>query len=233
MYDKTAPLNTDLVSAGDDDIRATKEAIEEAIQIEHDFPVVAGLPVARHKFPNGNSTSRPAGYNGRIYLNTEINAIEQYQGGWNTVASLIPKGSIMLFYQLAAPTGWTRLYSYDDRMLRLVNDDTAGDTGGSWVLPDIVVDDYTMEAHKHSVENFSTLDENISLHTNYDHSKQLGGSWAIWAINDKHGHILSLVPEAGTSNTFVIKDESVHGHTFTHNGSWRPKITSVIVAEKW
>jgi hypothetical protein len=42
----------------------------------------------------------------------------------------IPAGSVMLFYQAAAPTGWTQVTSVNDVALRLVSG-TGGTTGGT------------------------------------------------------------------------------------------------------
>ena len=42
----------------------------------------------------------------------------------------IPAGSVMLFYQSAAPTGWTQVTSLNDYDLRLVSG-TGGSTGGT------------------------------------------------------------------------------------------------------
>ena len=42
----------------------------------------------------------------------------------------IPSGSVMLFYQSAAPTGWTQVTSLNDYGLRLVSG-TGGTTGGT------------------------------------------------------------------------------------------------------
>ena len=45
-------------------------------------------------------------------------------------ASSIPSGSVMLFYQSAAPTGWTQVTSLNDYALRIVSG-TGGTTGGT------------------------------------------------------------------------------------------------------
>jgi len=42
----------------------------------------------------------------------------------------IPTGSVMLFYQSAAPTGWTQVTTLNDYALRIVSG-TGGTTGGS------------------------------------------------------------------------------------------------------
>ena len=45
-------------------------------------------------------------------------------------AASIPSGSVMLFYQSAAPTGWTQVTTLNDYALRIVSG-TGGATGGS------------------------------------------------------------------------------------------------------
>jgi hypothetical protein len=49
---------------------------------------------------------------------------------WTSSAAIIPSGSVMLFYQAAAPTGWTQVTSLNDYALRIVSS-TGGTTGGS------------------------------------------------------------------------------------------------------
>ena len=48
----------------------------------------------------------------------------------NGPASPIPAGSVMLFYQAAAPTGWTQVTTQNNKALRVVSGTGAG-TGGS------------------------------------------------------------------------------------------------------
>jgi hypothetical protein len=45
-------------------------------------------------------------------------------------AVVIPAGSVMLFYQAAAPTGWTQVTTQNNKALRIVSG-TGGGTGGS------------------------------------------------------------------------------------------------------
>ena len=46
------------------------------------------------------------------------------------IPTIIPSGSVMLFYQSAAPTGWTQVTSLNDYSLRLVSG-AGGTTGGT------------------------------------------------------------------------------------------------------
>jgi hypothetical protein len=52
---------------------------------------------------------------------------------WTTVVSedFIPNGSVMCFFQSAAPTGWTKVTTQNDKVLRVVSG-TGGGTGGVW-----------------------------------------------------------------------------------------------------
>jgi hypothetical protein len=45
-------------------------------------------------------------------------------------AAVIPAGTVMLFYQAAAPTGWTQVTTQNNKALRVVSG-TGGGTGGS------------------------------------------------------------------------------------------------------
>ena len=45
-------------------------------------------------------------------------------------AASIPSGSVVLFYQASAPTGWTQVTTLDDYALRITNS-TGGGTGGT------------------------------------------------------------------------------------------------------
>ena len=62
------------------------------------------------------------------YLNTsgQVSASGLQSG----VGVDIPSGSVMLFYQSAAPTGWTQVTTLNDYALRIVSG-TGGATGGS------------------------------------------------------------------------------------------------------
>ena len=54
---------------------------------------------------------------------------------WATVSSedYIPDGSVMVFFQANAPTGWTKVTTQNDKTLRVVSG-TGGGTGGDWAM---------------------------------------------------------------------------------------------------
>ena len=54
---------------------------------------------------------------------------------WTTITTedYIPDGTVMVFFQSAAPTGWTKLTSQNDKTLRVVSGNGGG-TGGDWAM---------------------------------------------------------------------------------------------------
>jgi len=70
---------------------------------------------------SGYSGSGVSGYSG-------FSGTSGYSG--SAAAASIPSGSVLLFYQSAAPTGWTQVTTLNDYALRLVSG-TGGSTGGT------------------------------------------------------------------------------------------------------
>lgn len=65
-------------------------------------------------------------------INGSVNAITFPDGTIQTTAATggFDTGTVMLFYQAAAPTGWTQVTSQNNKALRVVSG-TGGGTGGS------------------------------------------------------------------------------------------------------
>jgi hypothetical protein len=88
--DETKPFDTDPVSLGDDEIRATRAATKQSFSMEHYLSGEHGFPIG------GPTTNRPAaGKVGRLFINTSNNTVEYDNGStWiATGASLVP-GSV-------------------------------------------------------------------------------------------------------------------------------------------
>lgn len=108
-------------------------------------------------FPSSPSAGQQYTYGGILYVYSP-------QGTWVNSAvapqssSLIPSGSLMLFQQTAAPTGWTKQTTHNDKSLRVVSGAAA--SGGvqafSTVFGRTATDAFTltqavMPSHGHSV----------------------------------------------------------------------------------
>jgi hypothetical protein len=64
----------------------------------------------------------------------------------------VPSGTVMVFYQAAAPTGWTKSTSNNDKALRVVSGNGGG-TGGTHALssPPSLAHTHTGAAHVHTI----------------------------------------------------------------------------------
>ena len=67
----------------------------------------------------------------------------------------IPNGSVMVFFQASAPTGWTKVTSQNDKTLRVVSGNGGG-TGGDWAMSsgettsEVGAHTHTSAAHTHT-----------------------------------------------------------------------------------
>ena len=76
---------------------------------------------------------------------------------WAEVVSedYIPNGSVMVFFQASAPTGWTKVTTQNDKTLRVVSG-SGGGTGGDWAMSagettsEVGAHTHTSAAHTHT-----------------------------------------------------------------------------------
>jgi hypothetical protein len=97
----TNPTATDTVAQADDHIRLIKAALQAT------FPNITGAMTATHTVLNG--------------LDARVTTLE------NTPP--VPSGTKMLFQQTAAPTGWTKVTTHNDKAIRVVSGTAS--SGGS------------------------------------------------------------------------------------------------------
>jgi len=238
-WDKTTPAGNESLVRGDDRIRELKEDLEYALEEEHNFPVDNNNPVATHKFPYGGEAEKPlfSATSCRLYFNTARCVIE-YENGidWADIAVCLPTGTRMIFANLSAITGWTRVV-IEDKLLKVSGTDT--NEGGSWDLTGYVSDNQDME-HKH----YSLL---------LDISEQINAYWIrvtrdsdevdmIGTKSDgdafyRHKHIFDSAGYNGgtghsSSNADQLSTSSIlHNHNATF-GDWKLKYFVCCVCEK-
>jgi hypothetical protein len=106
-----------------DDVINSEHIAAGAIDLEH---------LSSQSVDEDNLYISNAGSNGQFLSKQSGN-----NGGltWATVSSedFIPDGSVMVFFQANAPTGWTKVTSQNDKTLRVVSG-TGGGTGGDWAM---------------------------------------------------------------------------------------------------
>lgn len=209
-WDKTEPNGRELINNGANRIRELKDALETAYGEEHDFTL------GYHVFPYGNTVT---GYEGRWRYNNTLKRIERYTGGaWGPITlavDIIPSGTKTIFFQAAAPTGWTQDTTFgDDELLRVVGAGSIS-SGGSWG-PSLVSYDST---HTHTI---------LSTIQTFTHAFTLG-SLVAGTYNTYNVPITSIDDHNYSHNH---TDTSSGNHTHTVDSTWRPEYIDVIVATK-
>lgn len=120
-----AHLSNDCIDGDNiqDDVINSEHIAAGAVDLEH---------MSSESVDEDNLYISNAGSNGQFLQKQSGN-----NGGltWATVSSedYIPDGSVMVFFQANAPTGWTKVTTQNDKTLRVVSG-TGGGTGGDWAM---------------------------------------------------------------------------------------------------
>jgi hypothetical protein len=158
-YDETTPVGTEAISNGDDRIRELKRMITIFLRgnttdgTEAKFPGSdTANPIYRYRGLKGSTGSRPAAGQYGLYVNTTLNTLQRDNGStWDDVATLIPSGTVAVFYQASAPTGWTAV-AVNDKFLRVVTaGGTGGSTGGTMAASTSINHSHSVNSHTHTI----------------------------------------------------------------------------------
>jgi len=160
-----------------------------------------------------------AGTNGYFLSKQSGNA-----GGltWAEVVSedFIPNGSVMAFFQSAAPTGWTKVTSQNNKVLRVVSGNGGG-TGGTWATSSGVTTNevgahtHTSAAHVHSGASHThgTSAHTLSTAQLASHSHGLSGSTGSAVSTAYYGNwVNSTGFSAASSTTSAAGGGASHTH---------------------
>lgn len=157
VWDITTPAGSDPKSQGDDRIREAKAAIQEALQggvaegLEAIFPGVTPTTAPRFSYRGlkGSTGSRPVAGQYGLYFDTTRNVLQRDNSStWDDVGTVIPAGTVMPFFQAAAPVGFTQVVSQNDKVLRVVSG-VGGGAGGTIATSDGL--SHTIAAHHHTI----------------------------------------------------------------------------------
>jgi hypothetical protein len=140
VWDTTTPTGSEAVSSGDDRIRELKTAVEDSLRggaaegTEAIFPgnAASTSPVFRYRGLKGTTVARPTAGQYGLYFDTTRSTLQRDNGTiWEDIGTNFSSGTVMLFGQATAPTGWTKLVTQNDKALRIVSGSTGGTAGGS------------------------------------------------------------------------------------------------------
>jgi len=141
---------------------------------------------------------------------------------WSS-AAIIPSGTVMLFVQTSAPTGWTKSVAYNDRALRVVSG-TAG-TGGSVAFATA----FASQGVSGTVGNHTLTTAEIPSHTH------IVGTY----LNDPCGsagyigEVSATGPASYTSSTSPAGSGGAHNHSFSGTAiNLAVQYVDVIIATK-
>lgn len=137
---------------------------------------------------------------------------------------VIQQNSVTLFYQAAAPTGWTKLTTLNDRALRVVNGNSGGSFGGSQTFSTI----------------FPSTARNVTINfsTNVPVSGTVGGHTLTVSEIPDHTHNSLIGPTAtasagtgtfrtsGTNNTGGVVSPGGTGLSHNHPFSGQVNFTT-------
>jgi hypothetical protein len=120
----------------------------------------------------------------------------------------IEAGTKMVFFQAAAPTGWTQDATHNDKMLRVVSGPGGGSGGSvSPILHDheVLEHDHTVDAHSHTV-NSHVHGMNSHTHTVASHTHSI----------PSHQHTMNNHTHTVSPHTLSIDEMPSHSHSFSH-----------------
>lgn len=181
---EASPADSDFVSQGAGKIRDLKKAISERLKISMSFAGDAN--------------------DGKLLAAAVRTALPD-------VIELAATTE-MLFAQTAAPSGWTKQTSLNDRVIRVVSG-SGGGTGGSWTLSGISVNNKTLAISNMPVHNHSSQARTgVSI--------QASGA----ATGNKYANDGTVTGNAGSG--------VAHNHGLTIGSSWRPAYYDVIRCRK-
>jgi hypothetical protein len=131
--------------------------------------------------------------------------LSNYSGG---SALNAPVGTAMFFTTTAAPTGWTKVTTYDDRAIRAVTGtaSTGGSTAFTSVFTSRTITSSNMPSHTHTFSQtgasvtFNRLSWTTDVNTGTN-SVSGGGSTAYQSVTENSGTVAGSVTVSGTTSS--------------------------------
>lgn len=220
-WDVTLPPGTEAISNGDDRIRELKTDLQTSFRgnasdgTEAKFPGSdTANPIFRYRGLKDTTSNRPSAGQYGLFFDTTRNALQRDNGSsWDDIGTLIPSGTVCVFYQAAAPTGWTQVTTDTDKALRVVSG-TGGGSGGSTAFSSAF-----SGGHVHTLaDEGSVVNSQNAPYFGARKASGSGNTTTALLIPDGTAGSINLQPVQWTTNSTTV--------TFS------PKYIDVIVASK-
>jgi hypothetical protein len=165
------------------------------------------------------------------------------------ITGTVPPGTVMLFYQTAAPTGWTQVTTQNDKALRVVSA-SGGVAGGtnpfSTVMAQSVTGNHTLTLSEMAAGIYSTAPNTITTYfgggsTNYAPYSVNGWNYAPIGAGTgltytppvvNYGASASYVSYGQTVNTIAVASNNTGGGAHNHPITMAIQYCDVILCSK-
>lgn len=212
-WSKLTPLDSAAASEGPARIRFIKTAMATLLAVEHTF--TTGALTLTHNLSYA-ATEPTAGTANRWFYDSATGQIKRDTGtAWEAITppkGLFVAGTKTIFCQAAAPTGWTKDATYNDKMLRVVST-AGGGTGGAAAFTS------SAGSHTHAVVSKELIVEHSAWPVSFAYNT---GTKNIYAHNQVNEHNYSHPHD----------DMTAYSHTHTSDGTFRPQYVDIIVCTK-
>ncbi len=165
----------------------------------------------------GTATLANSGVTAGTYNNVTVNAKGLITGGSNAayLTQAFPSGTTMIFAQTAAPTGWTKQVTHNDKALRVVSGTAS--SGGSVAFSSA----FTSQAVNGSVGSTTLSTSQMPSHVhNYQVAYYLGGGSVGVNGDNLAGASARYNSTPQTFNAMPAQDTAGNGSNGSHNHSF-------------
>jgi len=215
----TNPDGDDKLNQGDNHIRMVKDVLKLI------FPGVGGLGFDEPILATETQLNFSQGLTGNIQDQLDNHEI-RISANTSAIANILETGTKMMFYQNAAPTGWTIDTTVTDHMLRIVDGTTleGGVTGGT---SDPVDNTHTHTTGDHALTELEMPSHSHNAKVAGHFIQRLGGT--LWQKIDYDG--------TGTQHYYASSTDptgggNAHNHGVTGEQTWVPRFANIILCEK-
>jgi hypothetical protein len=202
------------------DIDAINAAASGYQPIDSDLTTIGGLAKTKGNIIVGNGSAWDA-----QSVGTDGYALVAKSGATNGVqwSALLPAGTVIIFYQAAAPTGWTISMATGDKALRFVPGGGLGGTDGgsspfSTTFAARTITEAMLPSHSHASGTLSAVAGGNHGHPTWTSSGGndfINGTGGIALSTDNDSAYPAFTGTPGTTTGEQIGPSGTHTHTMT------------------